>query len=151
MREPTEFHIDNTFLVPGVGTVVSGTLIRGVVTMNQTLLLGPDSAGKFIPACIKGIHTNRLPVKMAKGTSKTASLSLSLSLSLCDLARSGILMTARRLHYNSWPIGIIGPEKDQAHANAQGPSDGRQGPEPDRRLGVQRRHLCNNSLHHDQL
>jgi hypothetical protein len=37
-----EFIIDETFGVPGVGTVVAGTVKRGVITINTTLLLGPD-------------------------------------------------------------------------------------------------------------
>lgn len=32
--------IDETFGVPGVGTVVAGTVKRGVITPNTTLLLG---------------------------------------------------------------------------------------------------------------
>lgn len=39
-REMAEFVIDETFGVPGVGTVVAGTVKRGVITPNTTLLLG---------------------------------------------------------------------------------------------------------------
>ena len=57
---------DNTFSITGVGTVVSGTLMRGLVKVNQNLLIGPDEFGKFQPVQIKGIHTNRLPVKFVR-------------------------------------------------------------------------------------
>jgi GTPase len=66
LQQPAEFFLDNTYTVAGVGTVVSGTLMSGVVKLNQTLLLGPDPFGNFIPVQIKGIHTNRLPVKFAR-------------------------------------------------------------------------------------
>eukprot|EP01094_Clydonella_sp_ATCC50884_P018850 TRINITY_DN3566_c0_g1_i1.p1 TRINITY_DN3566_c0_g1~~TRINITY_DN3566_c0_g1_i1.p1 ORF type:complete len:393 (-),score=115.37 TRINITY_DN3566_c0_g1_i1:179-1357(-) len=64
--EPAKLHVDNTFSVHGVGTVVSGTLLAGVISLNDTLLLGPDGTGQFRPTTIKGIHTSRLPVKSAK-------------------------------------------------------------------------------------
>ncbi len=38
--EPSEFQIDDTYSVPGVGTVVSGTNLRGTIKLNDTLLLG---------------------------------------------------------------------------------------------------------------
>lgn len=47
------FHLDNTFSITGVGTVVSGTLMRGLVKVNQNLLIGPDEFGKFQPVQIK--------------------------------------------------------------------------------------------------
>ena len=34
---PAKMHIDNTFSVPGVGTVVSGTLVSGSISMNETV------------------------------------------------------------------------------------------------------------------
>ena len=44
MKEEAEFIIDETFAVPGVGTVVAGTVKSGVIGVNSTLLLGPDVA-----------------------------------------------------------------------------------------------------------
>lgn len=35
-----EFVIDETFGVPGVGTVVAGTVKQGIIRPNTTLLLG---------------------------------------------------------------------------------------------------------------
>jgi GTPase len=40
--EPVELIIDEVFGVPGVGTVVAGTVKRGVLTAASSLLLGPD-------------------------------------------------------------------------------------------------------------
>nr|XP_049576593.1 GTP-binding protein 1 isoform X1 [Syngnathus scovelli] len=73
--EPAEFQIDDTYSVPGVGTVVSGTTLRGVIRLNDTLLLGPDPLGVFIPIAVKSIHRKRMPVKEVRG-GQTASFAL---------------------------------------------------------------------------
>eukprot|EP01026_Neomeris_dumetosa_P083875 TRINITY_DN9778_c0_g1_i8.p1 TRINITY_DN9778_c0_g1~~TRINITY_DN9778_c0_g1_i8.p1 ORF type:complete len:582 (-),score=67.91 TRINITY_DN9778_c0_g1_i8:226-1971(-) len=58
-----EFVIDETFGVPGVGTVVAGTMKGGCISTNATLLIGPDlTDGLFKPVSIKSIHYKRLPV-----------------------------------------------------------------------------------------
>lgn len=57
-----EFTVDDVFSVPGVGTVVSGTLMSGKIKAGDTLLMGPDSIGKFEQVQIKSIHRKRLPV-----------------------------------------------------------------------------------------
>lgn len=75
-REMAEFVIDETFGVPGVGTVVAGTVKRGVITPNTTLLLGPDIGdGSFKAAAVKSIHYKRLPVG-AVVAGQTAALAL---------------------------------------------------------------------------
>eukprot|EP01119_Soliformovum_irregulare_P010658 TRINITY_DN2629_c0_g1_i2.p1 TRINITY_DN2629_c0_g1~~TRINITY_DN2629_c0_g1_i2.p1 ORF type:complete len:616 (+),score=190.10 TRINITY_DN2629_c0_g1_i2:176-2023(+) len=74
-EKPTEFHIDATWSVPGVGTVVSGTIISGKIGVNQKFLLGPDEFGKFAPVDVKSIHTKRLPVKLVKA-GQTAAIAL---------------------------------------------------------------------------
>ena len=63
VNEHAEFIIDETFGVPGVGTVIAGTVKRGVITTNATLMLGPDVGdGTFKPTAIKSIQYKRLPV-----------------------------------------------------------------------------------------
>ena len=39
-----------------IGTVVSGTNLKGTIKLNDTLLLGPDPLGHFTPIAIKSIH-----------------------------------------------------------------------------------------------
>jgi GTPase len=73
--EPAEFLIDDLYSVPGVGTVVSGTCLKGLIKTNDTLLLGPDAIGKFKPVVIKSIHRRRLPVSECHG-GQTASFAL---------------------------------------------------------------------------
>ncbi|KAK1867451.1 hypothetical protein I4F81_009958 [Pyropia yezoensis] len=60
---PTEFAIDETFLVPGVGTVVSGTCSAGSVGVGQALSLGPDHSGAFVSVIVKSVHYKRVPVR----------------------------------------------------------------------------------------
>jgi GTPase len=62
---PTEYQITDTFSVPGVGTVVSGTVVSGIVHVGDTLYLGPDSLGNFVPTVIKSIHRKRVNVPCA--------------------------------------------------------------------------------------
>ncbi|XP_077293166.1 GTP-binding protein 1 [Arctopsyche grandis] len=74
-QEPAEFQIDDTYSVPGVGTVVSGTTLQGTIRLNDTLLLGPDLLGRFIPIAVKSIHRKRMNVREVKG-GQTASFAL---------------------------------------------------------------------------
>lgn len=63
VKEHAEFIIDETFGVPGVGTVIAGTVKRGVITTNANLMLGPDVGdGTFKLTAIKSIQYKRLPV-----------------------------------------------------------------------------------------
>lgn len=72
---PAEFFIDDTYTVPGVGTVVSGVCLQGVVRLNDTLLLGPDPTGKFLPIAVRSIHRKRMNVAEVRG-GQTASFAL---------------------------------------------------------------------------
>ncbi len=44
-------------MVSGVGTVVSGTLMSGLVKMNQNLVMGPDEFGHFNPVQVRRSQT----------------------------------------------------------------------------------------------
>lgn len=59
---PFEFHINDTFSVPFVGTVVSGVVKSGVVHAGDTVLVGPDSLGQFTSTTIRSIERKRIPV-----------------------------------------------------------------------------------------
>lgn len=61
--QPIEFHIDETFSVTGVGTIVAGTLVSGTVAENNILQLGPDENGNFQNVKVKSIQSKRQPVK----------------------------------------------------------------------------------------
>ncbi|XP_055704149.1 GTP-binding protein 1 [Phlebotomus papatasi] len=72
---PAEFLIDDTYSVPGVGTVVSGTCLQGLIKLNDTLLLGPDPLGQFQAIAVKSIHRKRMSVREVRG-GQTASFAL---------------------------------------------------------------------------
>ncbi|KAJ8963542.1 hypothetical protein NQ317_019039 [Molorchus minor] len=74
-NEPAEFQIDDTYSVPGVGTVVSGTTLRGVIRLNDVLMLGPDPLGNFQQIAVKSIHRKRMAVKEVRA-GQTASFAL---------------------------------------------------------------------------
>ncbi|MFH4975273.1 hypothetical protein AB6A40_001982 [Gnathostoma spinigerum] len=72
---PTVFQIDDVYWVDGVGTVVSGTCLSGVINLNDTLLIGPNSSGEFVPIPVKSIHRKRMPVSTIR-CGQTASFSV---------------------------------------------------------------------------
>merc|ERR1740121_1888044 len=57
---PAEFHIDQPYLVPGVGAVASGIMRSGRVSVNQQLMLGPDTTGQYKPVLVRSIHRKRV-------------------------------------------------------------------------------------------
>jgi len=59
---PAVLQIDETFSVTGVGVVVSGVVQRGVVKLNEQMLLGPFSNGEFKQVTVRGIHVKRTAV-----------------------------------------------------------------------------------------
>ncbi|XP_038249237.1 GTP-binding protein 1 isoform X1 [Dermochelys coriacea] len=94
-EEPAEFQIDDTYSVPGVGTVVSGTTLRGLIKLNDTLLLGPDPLGSFLAIAVKSIHRKRMPVKEVRG-GQTASFALK-KIKRSSI-RKGMVMVSPRLN-----------------------------------------------------
>lgn len=64
-QAPFEFHVNDTFSVPFVGTVVSGIVKSGVIHAGDQVLIGPDSLGQFIPTAIKSIERKRIGVPAA--------------------------------------------------------------------------------------
>lgn len=60
MTQPFEFEVNETFLVEGVGLVVSGIIKTGVCTINKNCLIGPDKLKSFKTVTIKSIHVNRV-------------------------------------------------------------------------------------------
>ncbi|CAF0834023.1 unnamed protein product [Rotaria sp. Silwood1] len=73
--EPAEFQIDDLYAVPGVGTVVSGTTLKGIIKLGDNLQLGPDPLGQFKTVQIRSIHRKRMPVRECKG-GQTSSFAL---------------------------------------------------------------------------
>ena len=72
---PTEFYIDDTFRINGVGTVVAGTVFSGRIKVGDVLSLGPDAHGLWTQCLIKSIHCKQLPVQSV-GSGQSASFAL---------------------------------------------------------------------------
>ncbi|KAL5347603.1 hypothetical protein ACLOAV_007012 [Pseudogymnoascus australis] len=72
---PFEFHINDTFSVPFVGTVVSGVVKSGVIHAGDHVLVGPDSLGHFTQTTIRSIERKRIPVP-ATSAGQSASFAL---------------------------------------------------------------------------
>jgi GTPase len=106
--DPAELRIDTVYTVPGVGTVVSGTLRAGTVEPNQTLFLGPDKAGKWRPVLVRSIHVKRSPVASAKSGE-------AVSAAIRSLVRND------KLKRQTFRRGMVmvgqGPEPPKAHWN----------------------------------
>jgi len=60
-NEPTQFDINENFMVSGVGVVVSGIVRSGSIKPNTLLFLGPDKANTFKQVSVRTIHVNRVP------------------------------------------------------------------------------------------
>lgn len=54
---------------------MSGITLKGVVRVNDTLLLGPDPVGHFVSTSVRSIHRKRMLVKEVRG-GQTASFAL---------------------------------------------------------------------------
>ena len=56
----TQFQVDHTFEVKGVGCVVSGTVVSGEVAVGQILNLGPTGQGLFREVQVTCIHRSQV-------------------------------------------------------------------------------------------
>ena len=57
-----ECHLDTSWTVPGVGTVVGGHLITGTIKIGDKLWFGPN-ANVYTQITVKSIHCKRVPVQ----------------------------------------------------------------------------------------
>lgn len=62
----SEFIVDSTYNVKNVGFVVGGTLTKGEIQINSTLMMGPDKNGTFKGVIVKGIQENRVDITECK-------------------------------------------------------------------------------------
>lgn len=65
ISDPLEFDINENFLIPGIGLVLSGVIKAGSAKINQQVLLGPDKNKSWHQVTIKSIHVNRVPADQA--------------------------------------------------------------------------------------
>ncbi|KAJ2851425.1 hypothetical protein IWW36_001064 [Coemansia brasiliensis] len=91
-EEMLRFDINEIFAVPYVGTVVSGVVSSGSVHLGDTLWLGPDFNGQFIPTQVRGIHRKRAEVEAGY---RGQSVSLALRKVGRTQARKGMVLLSR--------------------------------------------------------
>ncbi|KAJ8308331.1 hypothetical protein KUTeg_013205 [Tegillarca granosa] len=72
--------IDTLFSVPGVGSVVGGTIHRGSIKEHDTLQMGPFDDGSFQQVKVKTVHRNRLPCRLVQAGQAA-------TVALCDVPR----------------------------------------------------------------
>ena len=62
---PFEFHVNDTFSVPFIGTVVSGIIKSGVIHTGDNIWVGPNGLGEYMATSIRSIQRKRLDVPAA--------------------------------------------------------------------------------------
>lgn len=92
--EPARFQVDDDFTVPGIGTVVSGTVVTGQIRAGDTLVLGPSPTGEFVPTQVRSIERHRLPVPFVR-SQEMATLAIR-KVDRRDVRR-GMVLVAREL------------------------------------------------------
>ena len=65
LNKPAKYSIQDIYEVNGIGTVVSGILMSGVVSVKGSLWLGPNSNGEFRKVIVKSIHDKQTDVNNA--------------------------------------------------------------------------------------
>ncbi|KAJ2656528.1 hypothetical protein IWW48_004988 [Coemansia sp. RSA 1200] len=103
---PLRYTVNEIFSVPHAGTVVSGVLAAGEVRVGDSVWLGPDFRGIFVPTTIKGIHRKRVEVQSAVAGQ---SVSLALRKISRQQVRNGMVVAARIDRSTVPPLPIAPP------------------------------------------
>ena len=75
LQRETEFQVDETFQIPGVGSVVGGLLMSGVIRSGDKMSVGPFEDGHFEQVAVTSVHRNRVPCRVVRaGESATLAL-----------------------------------------------------------------------------
>lgn len=89
-QEPCEFHVDEIFKVAEVGPVIGGLLVKGIVTENMAMKVGPLADGTFLSVNIHSIHRNKAPCRAVRA-GQSASLAFVQTQNL-SMLRSGMVL-----------------------------------------------------------
>jgi len=63
-----KYHVDSTWTVSGVGTVVGGHLMSGTISVNDKLWLGPNN-NSYDQIIVRSIHCHKVPLQSVKSGS----------------------------------------------------------------------------------
>lgn len=93
MQRPFEFLVDDIFNVPGVGSVVSGFVNAGNLTIgsNADVFIGPTDDGTFMKTVAKSAHIARINTTHVT-SGQSACLALALSKELRKKLRRGMVV-----------------------------------------------------------
>ncbi|KAJ1723120.1 hypothetical protein LPJ53_002525 [Coemansia erecta] len=94
LNQQLRYEISEIFSVPYVGTVVSGVVNSGTMVAGQTVWMGPDFHGNFIPVVMKTIHRKRVEVQSACAGQ---SVSIALKRISRSQVRKGMVLLGRTL------------------------------------------------------
>lgn len=89
-QQSCEFLVDEIFNITDVGPVVGGLLVKGVLTENMKMKIGPLQDGSFLPVAVQTIHRNKAPCRVVRA-GQSASLSFAHDEHLACL-RSGMIL-----------------------------------------------------------
>uniref|UniRef100_A0A6C0EJX2 Tr-type G domain-containing protein n=1 Tax=viral metagenome TaxID=1070528 RepID=A0A6C0EJX2_9ZZZZ len=91
-----EYHIEQTFQVPGIGIVVGGQLLQGTIRTGDKLLLGPNNGG-YKTVQVRSIHVKRVAVDEAE-SGRYVCLALS-KIDRQQIHRGNVLLSTVDNHY----------------------------------------------------
>lgn len=70
VNQTGELLVDDTFEVPGIGTVVSGLIIGGILREGDKMFIGPDDDAKFHKVSILSLQRHKIPCNYARAGHK---------------------------------------------------------------------------------
>jgi len=93
VKQPFEFLVEDIFNVPGVGSVVSGFVFAGELTVGSTahVYVGPTDDGSFLKTVAKSAHIARISTSHIT-SGQNACLALALSKDLRKKLRRGMVV-----------------------------------------------------------
>lgn len=104
-QEPCEFHVDEIFKVSEVGPVIGGLLVKGILTENMPMKIGPLNDGSFLPVTIHSIHRTKAPCRAVRA-GQSASLAFVLDKDL-SMLRSGMVLLPNTGSDSVQPYGSL--------------------------------------------
>lgn len=65
-----ELQVDDTFELPGIGTVLSGLVTDGIIREGDEMVIGPDDFGRFSKVSIVSLQRHKIPCNFARAGQK---------------------------------------------------------------------------------
>lgn len=70
MAKSTEFLIDETFEIPGIGKVVSGLVTEGILREGDEMLIGPEDDASFSKVAVISLQRHKIPCNFSRAGQK---------------------------------------------------------------------------------